>query len=351
MNVRGTLSMLICCALILISQPVRSCTSFVIDEGGALVFGANLDFMFGEGYIFVNNRGVVKQGYLSSTTGETARWISRYGSVTFNLTGREFAWGGMNEAGLVISTMWLSASVLPEPDPRPPVNSGFWVQYHLDNFSTVNEVIRSDSLIRLAEDPCHFLVCDSSGACASIEFLDGRLVCHTGDTMPVKVLTNIPYAEALSHTQANVLPDDDPEDRSTFRFSQVSERLDQYDSSSGVTAAEYAMDILTKTVFRPHTRWNIVFDINDRKIDFKTRDNIHTRAIDFDGLDFACGSAVKMMDVNGDLSGDVTGRFPDYSHELNLEHFKSFCRKFGIAVTDENALWLTRLLESFPCEQ
>ena len=350
MSICHILPLFIICALTLLSQSGWSCTSFVIDEGEVLLFGANFDFMFGEGYIFVNNRGVMKQGYLAGTTGETAKWTSKYGSVTFNLAGREFAWGGMNEAGLVISTMWLERSVLPEPDPRPPVNSGFWVQYQLDNFSTVEEVIESDSLIGLTEDPCHFLVCDSSGACVSIEFLDGRLVYHTRETMPVKALTNIPYTEALSHAQANTLPENDSEDQSTSRFMQVSDKIGLFDPSAEVAATKFAMDILTQTVFRSHTRWNIVFDIKNHEIYFRTRDNRQERFIDFDGLNFSCGSTVMMMDVNGDLSGDVTDRFPDYSHDLNLEHFKGFCRKFGIAVTDADALWLTMFIEGFPCE-
>lgn len=350
MSKRRVLPVLIVCALTLLPQTGRPCTSFVIDEGDVLIFATNLDFMFGEGYVFVNNRGVVKQGYMASTSGRTARWTSKYGSVTFNLTGREFAWGGMNEAGLVISTMWLAASVLPEPDSRPPVNSGFWVQYQLDNFSTVEEVIQSDSLIRLVQDPCHFLVCDASGACASIEFLDGRLVYYSGDTMPIKALTNIPYAEALSHAQAKSVPEDDPQDQSSYRFIQVSDKIGRYDPGDGVAATRYAMDVLTETVFRPHTRWNIVFDIENRRIDFRTRDNTEERSIDFGGLDFTCGSPVKMLDVNGELSGDVTGKLPDYSHELNLEHFKSFCKKYGLAVSDEDAMWLTLFIESFPCE-
>ncbi|MCK4349440.1 MAG: hypothetical protein KAX13_01205 [Candidatus Krumholzibacteria bacterium] len=230
------------------------------------------------------------------------------------------------------------------------MNSGYWVKYQLDNFSTVDEVIQSDSLIRLAEDPCHFLVCDSSGACVSIEFLDGRLVYHTRETMPVKVLTNIPYAEALSHAQENAMLENDPEDQSNYRFMHVSDKIGLFDPSADVTATEYAMGILTQTVFRPHTRWNIVFNIKSHKINFRTTESRQVWSIDFSGLDFSCGSAVKMLDVNADLSGDLTNRFPDYSHDLNLKHFKSFCKKFGIAVTDESALWLTMFIESFPCE-
>ena len=38
----------------------------------------------------------------------------------------------MNEAGLVVSSMELRASVLPEPDERLPFGIADWVQYVLD---------------------------------------------------------------------------------------------------------------------------------------------------------------------------------------------------------------------------
>lgn len=36
----------------------------------------------------------------------------------------------------------------------------------------------------------HWLVCDSTGQCATVEFLKGKTVYHTGDELPVKALTN-----------------------------------------------------------------------------------------------------------------------------------------------------------------
>jgi penicillin V acylase-like amidase (Ntn superfamily) len=55
----------------------------------------------------------IKEGFQA---GAIARWVCRYGSVTFNLAGREFAFRGMNEAGLVIGSMEIRAGEFPEPD-------------------------------------------------------------------------------------------------------------------------------------------------------------------------------------------------------------------------------------------
>jgi penicillin V acylase-like amidase (Ntn superfamily) len=73
------------CCLLLISPlvgPSWACTSFCLDTPDGPVFGSNLDlFIPGDGLVFVNQRGIAKEGYEASTTGETAKWVSKYGSV------------------------------------------------------------------------------------------------------------------------------------------------------------------------------------------------------------------------------------------------------------------------------
>ena len=78
-----------------------ACTSFCMDTADGPVFGYNLDlFIPGDGLVFINPRGVAKQGFpgQAGTTGKKLEWISSYGSVTFNVVGREWANSGMNEA-------------------------------------------------------------------------------------------------------------------------------------------------------------------------------------------------------------------------------------------------------------
>jgi hypothetical protein len=84
------------------------------------VFGANQDNSLEMGLVFVNKRNVLKTTWDPGTSGEYARWISRYGSVTINFVGYQMAWAGMNEAGLMLSTMSLVETQEPAPDERPP---------------------------------------------------------------------------------------------------------------------------------------------------------------------------------------------------------------------------------------
>lgn len=177
----------------------QACSSFCLDNGNHCVFGANQDNQIDIGLLFVNKRNVLKTAWDPSTTGEFARWISKYGSVAIVHAGYQMAWAGMNEVGLMISTMALGETQNPPTDERPPLASSFWAQYQLDNHSTIEEVIASDSLVRINDTVDHYLICDRKGDCATIEFLEGKMVTHAGETLPVKALTNSVYQEALGY--------------------------------------------------------------------------------------------------------------------------------------------------------
>src|SRR6185295_11423871 len=97
-----------------------------------------------------------------------AHWTSKYGSVTFNQVGRELPYGGINEKGLDVEQLWLRSAQFPTPDSRPTVNELQWIQYQLDNASSVREVLASLRKINVVSRiaPIHYLVCDSTGECA-----------------------------------------------------------------------------------------------------------------------------------------------------------------------------------------
>jgi penicillin V acylase-like amidase (Ntn superfamily) len=176
-----------------------ACTSFCLKNGDHCVFGANMDGTTDqEGHLVVNPRHVLKTAWEPSTSGEYARWISRYGSVTLNTVGPQLPWAGMNEAGLMISSMSLTEAEEPAPDERTPLVSPLWVQYQLDNAATVGEVVASDSQIRPTLEYGHYLVCDRTGECAVIEFLGGEMVVHRGAALPVQALANSSYQDSLT---------------------------------------------------------------------------------------------------------------------------------------------------------
>ena len=102
-------------ALLAVAPNAWPCTAF-LQEG--LLMGRNLDWNNDQGLLLVNKKGVSKRAMVLDPTEKTAQWVSQYGSLTFNQYGRELPTGGMNEAGLVVETLWLDATRHPQPDER-----------------------------------------------------------------------------------------------------------------------------------------------------------------------------------------------------------------------------------------
>src|SRR5206468_3031917 len=191
----------VCALLCLFLNQTFACTTFCLVGKGEVLFGRNYDWTIGDALVLVNKRGVAKTAtIIDSDNG--AKWISKYGSVTFNQYGRENPTGGMNEAGLVVEVMWLAETEYPKEDARPTVGSQEWVQYQLDTSATVREAIRNARRVRIASVvKIHYLISDRAGNAATFEFLNGRLVIHTGARLAVSTLTNDTYEKSLSYAR------------------------------------------------------------------------------------------------------------------------------------------------------
>jgi choloylglycine hydrolase len=183
----------------LILSTANACTTFCLFNGKDLIFGRNYDFPIGYGHVVINKRGVFKSA-MADAGEQAAQWTAKYGSLTFNQFGRDNPMGGMNEAGLIVELMQLNATQYLAPDSRPALGCLEWIQYQLDNCATVNEAIKQAEKVRIRSHVgIHYLIADSKGEIASVEFLDGKLLYHRGDKMPVKALTNSTYEESLAY--------------------------------------------------------------------------------------------------------------------------------------------------------
>ena len=345
----------LCCLLVgcTLDGPARACTSFCMDTPDGPIFGCNLDlFIPGDGLVVVNRRGVEKESARAGTTGETAKWTSEYGSVTFSLVGREYAWSGMNEAGLVMSTMELKAGEYPQPDERPPVYDGGWGQYVLDTCASVGEVIETDALVRVQDSgaPSHYLVADADGNCAAIEYLDGRFVYCSGENLPVKAMSNMRYARALyAYERGGTRWWWSNPGQSAERFAACQARSEGFDASRDTSAVNYAFGTLVYWVAAAHTKWNIVYDIAERELWYRSVASPTYKHISLDSFDLSCDAPKLMLDVNAALEGDVEDHFTPYDHDVNLNVFRTFCERYGIKVSEEGAVNLIRFFEGFEC--
>lgn len=317
-----------------------ACSTFVIRDGSDLVFGKNFDFFTGLGVVVVNKRGVSKTGALTADP-NPAKWVSRYGSITFNQVGREYPFGGMNEAGLVIEQMWLDSTQYPEPDGRPATGELQWIQYQLDNFASVAEVIASDSLVRIQPGGAtlHYLACDRSGNVATVEFVKGEMVAHTGEGLPVPVLTNDTYEACVAYLSRHLgFGGEEPIRRSYSsedRFVKASSMVRNYAPGAtgrglpGATGrglldslpepVRFAFSILDSVAQGDATRWSIVYDIARQEIHFRTPVGPEVKTVGLADFDFSCETPVKILNVNARTSGRVGDAFADYSTSANLD--------------------------------
>jgi penicillin V acylase-like amidase (Ntn superfamily) len=305
-------------------QSAWPCSTFCLSNAGRPVVGQNYDWGVEDGFAIVNQRDVSK---VAAVMDVPATWKVRYGSVTLNQYGREFPTGGMNEAGLVVATMWLDASEHPATDSRPAVTSLQWIQYQLDNAATVEEVIASDERIRISRAhavPLHYFVADANGSCAVIEFIDGKAVCHSGPGLPVCALTNSRYEESLAHLgrcagfggSAAVAPDSS----SLGRFAWAAIRLRLFEPREPGAAVANAFETLAEVAQRSEgltTRWSIVYDIAARRINFRTHARAEIRTIELDKLDYTCGGPTQALNLAAPVSGDATDAFAEYTKEMN----------------------------------
>ena len=324
------------------------CSSIVFPNKGALIFGTNYDNRFAPGKIFINRRGVRKAGWETGTTGKVAWWISRYGSVTITCAGYQLAWGGMNEAGLVFSTMLLSETRVPPPDERPPLAGAFWWQYMLDTCATIEEVRAAAANVRINDTNDHYLVCDRTGGAAVVECLDGKLTIRSGKDLPVRALANDPYQECLDHWTKKAPGPADPY-YSVNRFSRLADGLAKFKGGSAAAAVDYAFGLLAG-VAASITRWSFVCDTGDRVFYLKSHKNPKVRFIDLKKIDFDCGKPTAMIDAHADLSGDITSAFHDYSHDEVLAHMVEALAYFRPDMPREAVSQALALFESFSCE-
>ncbi|MGH9868869.1 MAG: hypothetical protein ACREAA_11980 [Candidatus Polarisedimenticolia bacterium] len=169
----------------------------------------------------------------------------------------------------------------------------------------------------------HYLVADATGAAATIEFLEGRPVVHTGAALTVPVLANDTYASSLSWMRSRGQGGDQGagarNSGSLSRFARAADMLEPRRQGSAPLVPA-AFEILAEVAQGPATQWSIVYDMPRREVHFRTSAHQPVRTLALSRFDLACGGPVMMLpDVNGALSGDVTGHFVSWTHEANLK--------------------------------
>jgi penicillin V acylase-like amidase (Ntn superfamily) len=307
-----------------------ACTAFVMHGRGAILLAKNLDWPVGEGYLFVNKRNVRKEAF-GSHPAAPLRWVSKYGSVTFNQFGREFPLGGINEAGLVIEELSAPAEY-PPADQRPVLNELQWIQYNLDCHGSLKELLKGEPGLRVQRFlfNMHYLVSDAKGDVAVIEFVKGKIVSYAGKDLPVHVLGNNGYADSLRYLKLHEgfggerVVSNGPESRE--RFFRATTILKDYDGPAQRPLVDDAFVVL-KSLTQEDTQWSIVYNIPRRLIFFKTRAFRRLKIVALAAFDFSCGSPTLMHSVMTDAAGNLGRRFVEYDPKKNQSLLDSVFRR------------------------
>jgi len=277
----------------------------VLKTSNELVFGRNLDWVSDNGLLIVNKRNVVKKS-LVFTPDKAIEWTSKYGSITFNQFGKEFPFGGINEKGLVVEIMVADAEY-PVYDERPAVNELQWIQYQLDNARTIDEVINSDKIIRISEidQKLHFLICDSYGDVAVIEFMNNKMIVFKGKDLPFPILENDTYSKSLIKYK----------NKTNCRFETATTMIKNYQPSIHNSIINYSFDILDSV--KLSGSWSIVYDIKNMKIHFKTQSNKKVQIIDCNFFNFSCEQECMMYDLQMKQEGNIDKQFIPFDSKKN----------------------------------
>jgi len=317
----------------------------MLSRDGNMIVGHNLDQeYYTPGMIHVNRRGEPKRSVsslelsLTETPTPILEWSSKYGSVTFSPFGVGLPDGGMNEAGLVVNEMGLGESDFPFSDTLPTMLAHQWIQYQLDMFADVEEVIQS--LPKINVQPMgsftpaswanyHAFISDSSGDFAIIEFLEKSIIVHRGETAPVPVLCNSPYEKELKRL----------EDYQSFlgkirrwlnrgsdmRFVIAAEALEEYNLDETQSPTDFCFELLSGLQFDQTKQWSIVYDTENFRVSFRTVRHPDIKFLNFSDLDFSPEADYRILpsiDMGG--VGDVSDKLVVHSMEADKEIIETF---------------------------
>ena len=304
--------------------PAYSCSTFLLNGCEDKFMAKSYDWDQLHANVLINPRNLAKQSLVITPGDQPAQWISQYGSLTFNQHGRELPLGGINEAGLAIEIMWLDTSVYPAQDNRPVVNEAQWIQYQLDNFARVADVVaHADSLrVNPIVAQVHYLVCDKTGDCSTFEYIEGKLVIH--HPLKINALTNSTYDDSISFLRKHdgfggLLPE--PKGSSSLeRFVRASNHsLDYGTCTFTPESVAYAFQGLTR-VASPTSIFNIVYEVGGGRAHFRTRLASQIKTVDLSEFDLSCKNPdnLRSLDMNTVTGGEVSAQFKPFTLKDNL---------------------------------
>lgn len=334
-----TLLILVTSVLILSISEISSACTRVVYQGpnNYIITARSMDWEDEiPANLWIFPAGMDRNGEAGSNS---VKWKSKYGSIIASAYDIASA-DGMNEKGLVANLLWLAESQYPAYDgSRKGLSIAAWVQYVLDNFTsveeTVNELRKEEFVIVSTYIPgtkvyatLHLAISDAKGDNAIFEYINGKLIIH--HSMQYNVMTNSPVFEkqlALNEywQQINgtvMLPGTN---RASDRFARASFYIKAIPQTEDTRIAVGSVFSVIRNCSVPFgissetepnissTRWRSVSDQKNLVYYFETVLTPNTFWVDIKNADFKEGASVKKLSVekNETYSGDALKSFVD----------------------------------------
>ena len=310
---------------LLSSGQAFSCTGIFLNKDHVKLVGRTMDWPTGDGYVSINESSIPKQADPLQDKSSRLEWVSKYGSVTFNMTVKLnwfvkiLAWMsgikddhpscGLNEKGLWGGGFWIHpppAVKYPQKDGRASINDYQLLEYLLDTSANVEEAINNLRAVRVSgfktggfEVDLHWFLADASGDSVIIEFPDGKLQVHRNPSPPV--ITNSFYRHSREYLAdfngfggSKPIPIKNGELTTENRFLFASYMLGTYteERKGSFDAIFDMMKTVTQTDTRHMetsqavTQWTAVYDLENRKFSWVSRGMSAVRSIALEKIDF-----------------------------------------------------------------
>ncbi len=325
-------------ALLLHSHATTACTRVVYQGAdGNIITARSMDWKDEiPANLWLFPRGIERQGKAGPAS---IKWKSKYGSITTS------SWDiassdGMNEKGLVGNMLWLAESKYPPFEKGSKTNGlsvSLWLQYVLDNFSTVSEAVaalsKENFVIVSTNIPgtqqfvtVHLSLSDKTGDNAIFEYVDGKLVIHHDRSYTT--MTNSPvFAEQLaintywkSIPGAVMLPGTN---RAADRYVRASYYMDAIPKTDDTRTSVPSVFSVIRNSSVPYgiasptepniasTRWRTVADQKNLVYYFENVLNPNVVWVDFSKIDFKEKGPVQKLSLanNENYAGESSGNF------------------------------------------
>jgi len=332
----GVKSVLIGTISLVLILDTLACSSLVLKNGSEVFLAKNFDWTYGNGYLIKNLRSTKKQAFYTQA-GKPVSWISKYGSVTFNQNGKEMPYGGMNEKGLTVEMLWLEFTNYGETAQREFLNELEWIQFQLDNYASVEEVLANlqNVAINPIKGKIHYILADPTGMSVVIEFLNGAAVITNKQANECQAITNYPAGISQQNYTKQPVKLKGNNSSHLHRYNVLQRNIENKvfnkPALSVVDGFKALQDVaIEKGSFR--TYWSLVYDLNQKVIHFKTSESNLIKHVSLQQLDF--DNELLGLNINAALQGDLTDSLVGYTPVQNADLIRTSFEGLGLNLVD-----------------